>query len=130
MKGSKGLEDVKQTELENKITEFFNPQEANPEDVKNQRLAKIINFFFSNPDNPLVWSAKKLNAALRTGALAFEATYLGWGLPAINQKRLEHKYLKEHPEENSLAPKDKSSNSLIDKSIKANEINLYGKFIK
>ena len=132
-KGSVGLYDLKDSDASEQIVAFFEKKVGEApkiEDIKNERLKKIVNFFFSNTDNPLVWSAKKLNALLRTGALAFEATYLGAGLPALNQKRLERKYLKEHPKDDTFTPKEASSNSLINKSIKANEINLYTKFIK
>ena len=66
-------------------------------DKLDKRLENLLVDFFQDENNTLVYSAKKLNAALRTIALAIESTYLGFGLPALNQRRLEKKYLDKNP---------------------------------
>lgn len=78
-------------------------------------------------NNLLVRSAKRVNDWLRMLALGIEVVYLGFGLPALNQKRLEKKYLSEKPvgtgSGDTFAP-------LYDRHIKAKEIKLYSNFIK
>ena len=83
----------------------------------------------ADQDNALVRDAKRMNAVLRTGALGFEAAYLGFGLPAINQLRLEKKYLKDN-DNCQGASNTKGSGTLIGKNIKAHEVKLYHNFIK
>lgn len=97
--------------------------------IENKAIEDKILSFFRNKDNSLVHDAKGLNAKLRTFALAIEAGYLGWGLPALNQIRLENKYLKN---QNSIKDDnvDYASAALIGKNIKANEVKLYHGFIK
>jgi len=94
---------------------------------------KIVDFF-KDPANSLVTSGKKLGAALRTFALALEVTYLGFGLPALNQKRLEKKYLSDkdriYQEQFHNAARGINSRTLVEKNIKPREIELFHKFIK
>lgn len=87
----------------------------------------VLTNFFSDKDNRLVMGAKGLNAGLRTGALAFESLYLGFGLPALNQRRLEKKYLEK---ESNFMPQTNGNNPLVNKNIKAQEIKIYHNFIK
>ena len=88
---------------------------------------KIIVDFFKNKENALAYSAEKTNSYLKTLALAIEVLYLGFGLPALNQKRLEKKYLSEKP---IGEQRGDSFNPINDKHIKAQEIKLYSAFIK
>ncbi len=87
--------------------------------------------FFKNPDNDLVMKAKGMNAILRTGALAFEAGYLGFGLPAINQRRLEKKYLKNKQSDNNQqnVQKPTKTTPFSGQKIKSNEAKIFQKFI-
>ena len=104
---------------------------ASIEKVKDESVKSAITNYLKNEDNSLVKSAKALNAWLRTGALAFEMIYLGFGIPALNQLRLEKKYLKEDSVD--LMPStsnNKYDGSLISKNIKAHQIKLYHNFIK
>ena len=74
----------------------------------------------------MVKDAKKLDAVLRTIALSIESLFLGFGLPALNQKRLEKKYLKENP----IEIKTPSQNTTLnERHIKAQEIKLYSNFL-
>ena len=120
----------------NEILSYLkNMKEEGPNSISNlnnKKVENIIISFFENKDNKLVREAKGLNAKLRTGALAFESIYLGWGLPALNQIRLERKYLKNN---NDISNGDKNSKdisqiALMDKNIKAREVKLYHNFIK
>lgn len=90
--------------------------------------------FFKNPNNKLVKDAKKLNAALRTGALAIESLYLGFGLPALNQKRLERKYLSDDGKTKNTPKnpmiKEGSFNPLITKNLQASEVKVFKDFVK
>ncbi len=96
------------------------------EDVKN-----LLIDFFKNNENRLVLDAKGLNASLRTGALAFEAAYLGFGLPALNQLRLEKKYLSNEKKNNASTPRAQGPNTTLNsKTVKANEVKIFNKFIK
>ena len=100
-------------------------------DVKDESVKAIITKYLQETNNSLVRTAKRLNAALRTVALGIEAGYLGFGLPALNQRRLEKKYLHNNQNDTFQAfSSDKSSASLISKNIKAYQIKLYHNFIK
>ena len=105
--------------------------------LKDEDISKaakdIIISFFEDENNSLVTDAKGLNAILRTGALTFEALYLGLGLPAINQRYLEKKYLKNGnaPIQNSSPlTKNTASAALINRNLKAQEVKPFEKFIK
>ena len=101
-------------------------------DVKSEAVKKAIEDYLQDENNTLVQKSMGLNAWLRTGALAFEAGFLGLGLPTLNQRRLEKKYLKENQNNNifTFNAQDKSSGTLISKNIKAHEVKLYHNFIK
>ena len=89
----------------------------------NKAIENIIISFFKKPANALVMNAKTLNAALRTAALAIEVSYLGFGLPALNQLRLEKKYLKNN--------KSVQNTTAIDeKTTQAHNVKLYQSFVK
>ena len=79
-------------------------------------------------------SAKKLNASLRTGALAFEAGYLGFGLPALNKMRLKKEYLDKAPTQTASTPTytsiPYSGSALIKNKISYQEAQLYKNFLK
>ena len=106
-------------------------KDKHPEDLLKVEDVSTINSilnFLKNPKNALVHDGKKLCASLRFAALAFECLYLGFGLPALNQKRLEKKYLKNNPQ--NKPEQTNTSSTLINKSIKANEVKLYNSFVK
>ena len=105
----------------------------NDEKLDKDVAAKIVDFF-KDPNNNLVTYGKKLGAILKTIALAIEVSYLGFGLPALNQRRLEKKYLsdKDNIAKNQFhnAARGINSSILVDKTIKPQEIALYHNFIK
>ncbi len=99
--------------------------------VQDESVKQAIVNFLKNPDNLLVEAGKGANAWLRLAALALEASYLGFGIPALNQLRLEKKYLREHKDDKpSFINANKNENSLINKNIKAHEVKLYHNFIR
>ena len=77
--------------------------------------------------NKLAFSANVVNSALKTLALGIEVSYLGFGLPALNQRRLEKKYLSEKP---IGEQRGDTFTPINDRHIKAQEIQLYSNFIK
>ncbi|MBQ7287533.1 MAG: hypothetical protein IJW73_07225 [Candidatus Gastranaerophilales bacterium] len=86
-----------------------------------------IKKFFAKDDNALAKSAKRVNDWLRMLALGIEVSYLGFGLPALNQRRLKKKYLGEKP----IGTQNGDTFSPInDRHIKAQEIKLYSSFMK
>lgn len=107
--------------------EFLNNRPINEDDIRVKELIK----FFQNDKNALVSEALGLNAVLRTIALGIEMTYLGFGLPALNERRLEKKYLK-NGGKNAPGQTQNSdtSNQLLNKNIKAQEIKLFHNFLK
>lgn len=104
--------------------------------LKDDKLDNIIKEqlvdFFQKEDNALVMSAKKLNAILRTGALAFESAYLGFGLPALNQQRLKKKYLSAEGAQQTQTQPQQSGDKLIltNKNVNDKEVKIYSQFIK
>lgn len=101
-------------------------------DKESENIKTAVSKYLADENNSLLGKAKGLNGWLRTVALAFEMTYLGFGIPALNQRRLEKKYLREQKDEEDLSQAVSSGNSstLINKNIKAHEVKLYHKFIK
>lgn len=95
--------------------------------IKEKGAKTLLLEFFNNPNNALAHGAKRVNSWLRTLALAIEVSYLGFGLPALNQKRLEKKYLSKKP---TIIQTNDSFNPINDRHIKAQEIQLYSNFIK
>lgn len=83
--------------------------------------------FFNNKDNALAKGARRVNDWLRMLALGIEVSYLGFGLPALNQKRLEKKYLGEKP---IGVQTGDTFTPINDRHIKPQEIQLYSNFIK
>lgn len=63
-----------------------------------EEAKRVIVDFFKSPKNAVVQDAINLNAYLNGGSLLFESAYLGFGLPALNQIRLEKKYLNKNPQ--------------------------------
>ncbi len=100
------------------------------QDISNAAKNTIIQFF-KNPDNDLVLKAKGMNAILRTGALAFEAGYLGFGLPALNERRLEKKYLENNKlQENKQTSKNQTKTTPFSgQKIKGQEAKIFKKFV-
>ncbi len=96
-----------------------------------QRTKNILIQFFKDKDNTLVKEAKRLTAILKTMALAVETIYLGFGLPALNQKRLERKYLKDNPDFTHKHKGNKSDHTeIIKKIVKPHEIKLFQQFME
>ena len=89
-------------------------------------ISIVISDFFKNPDNAVVRSATNLNAYLNGASLAFESAYLGFGLPALNQKRLEKKYLNKNPQQ---ADEFVSRNNVSTLKLKEQEVKLFHNFI-
>ena len=87
----------------------------------------VIKEFFKDEKNPIALSAKRVNAWLRSTALAIEVFFLGFGLPTLNQKRLEKKYLSEKPVGEERGKNFTPSN---DRQVKAQEIKLFSSFMK
>ena len=87
----------------------------------------VIKEFFKDEKNPIALSAKRVNAWLRSTALAIEVFFLGFGLPTLNQKRLEKKYLSEKPVGEE---RGKNFTPNTDRQIKAQEIKLFSSFMK
>ena len=86
-----------------------------------------IKEFFKDKKNPIALGAKRVNAWLRTAALAIEVFFLGFGLPTLNQKRLEKKYLSEKPVGEKRGTNFTPSK---DREVRAQEIKLYSSFMK
>ena len=93
--------------------------------------------YFSNPDNSLVKTGRRLNGALRTLALAIEAGFLGFGLPTLNQIRLEKKYLSNNPtktkkikELKNIETNTNTKTNFSNINVTEKEIKLFKKFVK
>lgn len=122
----------------NILEKLKNAKNADWEIINDSKLDKDVanKFvdFFKDPNNSLVTSGKKLGAVLRTIALAIEVGYLGFGLPALNQRRLEKKYLsgkdKFVKEQFHNAARGINSSVLVEKNIKPREIELFHNFMK
>ena len=89
--------------------------------------AKIIKYF-KDESNSLALGAQVVNAILKSLAFGIEVFYLGFGLPALNQKRLEKKYLNQNP--NVIDEKTNTASILSERHIKAQEVKLYSNFLK
>ena len=103
--------------------------------AKDNKIGKniegVLTNFFENKDNALVRQAKGLTAILKTAALGIEVSYLGFGLPALNQKRLEKKYLKNNPEaKNKNNNQSERTDTIIKKVIRPQEIKVFHNFLK
>lgn len=107
------------------------------DDKSKERISELLietfNFDKDGKCN-FVDTAKQLNAKLRTGALAFEAGYLGFGLPALNKMRLKKEYLDKAPTQVASAPTFTSTPysgaALINKKISFQEAQLYKNFLR
>ena len=96
------------------------------EPLRQDAEAEIVKFF-TDKDNALAKGARRVNDWLRMLALGIEVSYLGFGLPALNQKRLEKKYLSEKP---IGVQTGDTFTPINDRHIKPQEIQLYSNFIK
>lgn len=83
--------------------------------------------FFESKDNPIAKTANTVKVLLQTAALGIETFFLGFGLPSINQKLLEKKYLGEKP---IGEQRGDTFSPVNDRHIKAQEIKLYSSFMK
>ena len=90
----------------------------------------LIISFFKDTNNALVQKVVNLNAQLKTLAYGIEVGYLGFGLPYLNQKRLEKKYLKTKKEQMPETLSEIKNISLTNKNLKEHEVKLYHDFIK
>ena len=97
----------------------------------NKNVENALIEFFKDKDNALSREALGLTAILKTAALGIEVSYLGFGLPALNQKRLEKKYLKNNPEaKNKNNNQSEQTDSIIKKVIRPQEIKVFHNFLK
>lgn len=100
-----------------------------------ENVKTLLIDFFKNPDNKLVNKGKKLGAILRWLALGIESGYLGFGLPALNQARLEKKYLSKNggKNKNKIDYKEERvpvKNSALEKRmLNPNEAQIFQKFL-
>ena len=100
-------------------------------DIKDKNVQNAITDYIKDKDNALVQKGTGTNAWLRSAALAMEASYLGFGIPALNQLRLERKYLKNNKHETTQKPTNKQADSsTINQNIKAQEVKLYHEIIR
>lgn len=91
---------------------------------------KLISFF-NDKNNPLAKKVSSLIAWLKSIALGIEIGYLGFGLPFLNQKRLERKYLKTQPKEQLPDTIHEVKNIAIKNvKLKEQEVKLFHNFIK
>ncbi len=141
--GTAKPKDVKELESRIKILEDMS-KESNLSsyfDNNGEKLDKSVKGlfieYFNNPDNSLVKTGRRLNGALRTFALAIEAGFLGFGLPALNQMRLEKKYLSENPTKTKKTKELNKIESNTDKTVNdvkitttKKESQLFKKFVK
>ena len=114
--------------LKEKGIEGLNTLDA--ENEVDKGVANLITDYLKKENNPMVKSALGLNAGLKSAALVIEAAYLCFGLPALNQKRLEKKYLNKEASCNKNAPQQAVFNPLVDRNIKAQEVKIFHNFIK
>ena len=141
--GTAKPKDIKELESRIKILEDMS-KESNLTsyfDNNGEKLDKSVKGlfieYFNNPDNSLVKTGRRLNGALRTFALAIEAGFLGFGLPALNQIRLEKKYLSENPTKTKKTKELNKIESNTDKTADdvkitptQKESQLFKKFVK
>lgn len=130
-------ENINLEKLEENLEILKNSRNKGVEILEDENLDECtknyLKKFFENPDNKLVNKARGLNAWLRSIAYAIEIIYLGFGLPFLNQKRLEKKYLSEN-ENKPVQSLDQTvsndtGNSLINKNINQDEKNRFKMFM-
>ncbi|MBQ4646260.1 MAG: hypothetical protein IJB79_02815 [Candidatus Gastranaerophilales bacterium] len=109
--------------FKNLTLERFMSEEALDEDCTKELLSALSD----KETNALAKSVNGLNSYLKTAALGVEVGYLGFGLPALNQKRLEKKYLGEKP---IGEQRGDTFSPVNDRLVKAQEIKLYSNFMK
>lgn len=111
------------------IDAFLQKEGIDLDNFSESIAGKQIVEFFKDKNNALVEMGTKVNSVLRMGAFGFNIAYLGFGLPILNEKRLERKYLKDNPNALSGVKKEKiekPQNSIVSD----NKRNLYKNFLK
>ncbi len=101
-------------------------------------VGKQLVKFFGDKENKLAQTGTNTNGVLRMAAFVFNILYLGFGLPALNEKRLEKKYLKEGAPtgvkmEKINEPKqtpDNTTNSLEGHKLTVKEVKIFSSFVK
>ena len=95
-----------------------------------ENVQKQIVEYFKDSNNKIANKAYGIDAILKTLAIGIECAYLGFGLPALNQKRLERKYLNKETSFKGSETQQQGFNPLVDKNIKAQEVKIFHNFIK
>ena len=116
---AEGLQKKKEFFKNLSLDDFANLSKENEEEV--------ITALSNKETNKLAFTVNTVNANLKNLALAIEVGFLGFGLPALNQKRLKEKYLTEKPVGEQ---KGETFSPFNDKHIKAQEVKLYKNFLK
>lgn len=124
----KELQSIKQAGVEKFL-------ESNSDELANTKAGKQIIEFFKDKNNALYEKGKNLNGVVRTISWAFNILYLGFGLPALNQKRLEKKYLnadEKKPDGVKTVKKEEieNTNSLNGHKLTVNEVKIFSPFVK
>ncbi len=102
----------------------------NGEQIDDSVREMLLNYF-KDSKNALVVNGGRLSSSLRTVALAIESIYLGFGLPALNQKRLEKKYLSNNANEKELSTvQNNNDTALIGAKLDTDEARLFKQFVK
>ncbi len=125
------------TNAKERLQDLLNLKESGYQSFKdgstalNNATENMLISFFKDKENPLAQKVINLNGWLKTLAYGIEIGYLGFGLPFLNQKRLEKKYLKDSPKESipQTMPEIRNA-SLTNIKLKEQEIKLYHNFIK
>ncbi len=109
-----------------KLQDFMD-QSNYTEGISSDCMSEMVRAMQNEDTNALAKSVNGLNSYLKTAALGIEVGYLGFGLPFLNKKRLEKKYLSEKPLGTQVGD---TFSPINDRHIKAQEIKLYSNFIK
>lgn len=117
---------------QNNLAQFF----KNGGEKIDDSLKPMFIDYFTKEDNSLVTYGKRLNGGLRTAALAIESGFLGFGLPTLNQIRLEKKYLSEKKIKEPIAlteiynTNENGETTLAGSKLKSEEVKLFERFVK
>lgn len=97
----------------------------------NKSVENLMVSFFKDKNNSLVKKVVNLTAWLKTIAYGIEVGYLGFGLPFLNQKRLEKKYLNTQPKASMPDTMHEIKNAAVKNvKLKEQEVKLFSNFIK
>ncbi len=96
---------------------------------ENSAVGKQLVNFFKDKENKLVTTGTNTNGVLKMAAFAFNILYLGFGLPMLNEKRLERKYLKEQGPDGVEMQQANLNTSSVAK-LTNEEKNIFASFIK